>query len=410
MLLHRLPGEADEHDAAQPRIHALPAPARPHVRPVWQDMARHAAMIAAIALACAIAALATQRAPIDAAARAALLRKGCALCLSLLPAWLLADLLLARLRAGRRRILLLAATPAAAHRAQAMLRQCRFRQPLVVAIGTPGAPGGAAEAAIAAAMEIHGAGTIALALDAASAAPLLALGLRLARRHANVLALCDDPPCRHVIALSGPGLRLRARDPGRAQRCADAAIAALALLILAPFLAAIALAIRLDSPGPALFRQARCGWRGQSFQILKFRTMRADPQPQGALIQTRRGDPRVTRIGKFLRRTSIDELPQLINVLRGDMALVGPRPHALDMTVAGQPMEALLAEYGARHAVRPGITGWAQVNGSRGEVVSLQALRRRLALDLHYVAHRSMRLNLRILLRTLLLIVDRHAY
>jgi lipopolysaccharide/colanic/teichoic acid biosynthesis glycosyltransferase len=176
----------------------------------------------------------------------------------------------------------------------------------------------------------------------------------------------------------------------------DAAVAALALFLLAPLLAIVALLIRLDSPGPALFRQTRTGLNGRAFLIYKFRTMQV--QENGAVVaQARRGDARLTRLGGLLRSTSLDELPQLINVLRGEMALVGPRPHAL---AHDRHYGALLSAYHGRFAVRPGITGWAQVNGSRGGTPRLADMQRRVEFDLWYVENRSFALDLRILVAT----------
>ena len=127
---------------------------------------------------------------------------------------------------------------------------------------------------------------------------------------------------------------------------------------------AIAVAVKLDSRGPVLYRQRRHGFNNRVITVLKFRTMRHEPD--ATLQQVRKDDPRVTRIGRFLRRTSLDELPQLINVLQGEMSLVGPRPHAIGMKTAERELSHIVAEYAHRHRVKPGITGWAQVNGSRG--------------------------------------------
>jgi Undecaprenyl-phosphate glucose phosphotransferase len=182
----------------------------------------------------------------------------------------------------------------------------------------------------------------------------------------------------------------------------DRTLAALALLFLAPLLAAIALLIRLDSPGPVLFRQKRCGFNDQLIEVLKFRTMRDDLRDQNAEQLTRRNDPRVTRVGAFLRRTSLDELPQLINVLRGDMSIVGPRPHALRAKAAGVLYPEAVRNYSARHRVKPGITGWAQVNGWRGETETLEQISKRVEYDLYYIEHWSIAFDVKIILRTVL--------
>lgn len=181
-----------------------------------------------------------------------------------------------------------------------------------------------------------------------------------------------------------------------AKRTFDLAAAACGLLALAPLLVAVSLAILLDSSGPVLFRQKRGGFNGRSFEILKFRTMHV--MEDGAIIrQATPNDCRVTPIGRMLRRTSIDELPQLINVLLGDMSLVGPRPHAL---AHDDQYSKLISNYPCRHHVKPGISGWAQVNGFRGETPTLALMKRRVELDLWYVNNWSLWLDLRILVRT----------
>ena len=172
-------------------------------------------------------------------------------------------------------------------------------------------------------------------------------------------------------------------------------------LLLLPLLAGIALAIWLDSPGPVLFRQKRHGYNNREFNIYKFRTMRVVAQCSASgLQQTRRGDARITGVGRFLRKWSLDELPQLFNVLAGDMSLVGPRPHAVDMQTGQRYGHEITDTYPHRHRVKPGITGWAQINGSRGATDTVAQLRRRIELDLYYVDHWSPLLDLKILLLT----------
>ena len=185
--------------------------------------------------------------------------------------------------------------------------------------------------------------------------------------------------------------------PALTARTVDVVLAFLALLVLAPLLVLVALLIRLESQGPALFRQTRTGLNGRIFRIYKFRTMRV-LEDGSELQQARRGDARVTAVGRILRATSFDELPQLLNVLWGDMALVGPRPHALahDIHYARE-----IPSYRLRFQVKPGITGWAQVNGARGETPTLEHMQRRVELDLWYVQHRSLALDLTILGRTI---------
>jgi exopolysaccharide biosynthesis polyprenyl glycosylphosphotransferase len=185
---------------------------------------------------------------------------------------------------------------------------------------------------------------------------------------------------------------------GDSKRALDLLFSGFGLVVLAPLLLVIALLIRFDSAGPALFRQTRKGLNGKPFRIYKFRTMRV--QEDGPVVrQATRNDTRVTRLGRWLRRTSIDELPQLINVLRGEMSLVGPRPHALahDDYYAQE-----IPTYTARFAVRPGITGLAQVNGARGETPRIPDMEHRVALDLVYIQNASVWLDLKILVRTVL--------
>ncbi len=193
------------------------------------------------------------------------------------------------------------------------------------------------------------------------------------------------------------------------KRAEDLVIGALALALLALPMLLIALAVRLDSPGPSLFRQRRMGFNNNPFTVLKFRTMGvgAAPAGDGTLAQASRGDARVTRLGRLLRRTSLDELPQLLNVLRGDMSLVGPRPHAVEHNLQYAP---LIDGYLGRHRVQPGITGWAQVNGLRGETDTLDKMQRRVALDLAYVERWSLAFDLLILLRTALGVLFQPAY
>jgi len=177
----------------------------------------------------------------------------------------------------------------------------------------------------------------------------------------------------------------------------------------------IALAIKFDSRGPVFFRQTRLGFHDKAFKVLKFRTMRADAS-QGAetgpvLRQTSRDDDRVTRLGRILRRTSLDELPQLFNVISGEMSIVGPRPHAKTMTTAGLPLHAVLDVYASRHRIKPGITGWAQVNGCRGEVTTEAKLRQRVTLDCYYIENWSVALDAWIIFRTIgLALFDKDAY
>jgi Undecaprenyl-phosphate glucose phosphotransferase len=187
----------------------------------------------------------------------------------------------------------------------------------------------------------------------------------------------------------------------------DKIVAALALALLAPLMALVALAIRLDSRGPVLFRQQRHGFNNTEFQVFKFRTMRWEQRDAAGARQTTRDDDRITRLGAFLRKTSLDELPQLFNVLRGDMSVVGPRPHPIGMRTANRLCEELVAEYAHRHRVKPGITGWAQVKGWRGATETAGQLQRRVELDLFYIDSWSIALDLKIILLTVLAVLRR---
>lgn len=177
----------------------------------------------------------------------------------------------------------------------------------------------------------------------------------------------------------------------------DKVLSALLLILLSPLMLAIALAIKLDSRGPVFFRQRRAGFNNDSFKVLKFRTMREGADAGGEVPQAQRNDSRVTRLGAFLRRTSLDELPQLINVLRGEMSLVGPRPHAVEH---GSVYSELIEEYLTRQRVKPGITGWAQIHGWRGATETPDKMRKRVEYDLWYIDNWSVALDLRILLLT----------
>lgn len=193
------------------------------------------------------------------------------------------------------------------------------------------------------------------------------------------------------------------RDLGVVKRALDLGIAVPLFLLLAPALAAIALWIWLDSPGPVLFCQRRLGLNGRPFCIFKFRTMNV-LEDGDTIVQAREDDARVTGVGRFLRKTSLDELPQLINVIKGEMSLVGPRPHAIahDKFFATQ-----IRDYQQRQLVKPGITGWAQVNGLRGGTPTIEAMRRRVEHDVWYAHNCSVALDLKILLRTARVVLQR---
>ena len=188
----------------------------------------------------------------------------------------------------------------------------------------------------------------------------------------------------------------------------DKILAVLFLLLFAPVLALVALAIRLDSKGPILFRQKRFGYNNQVFEIYKFRSMYYDRPSEDSTPQATRNDPRITRIGRIIRRTSLDELPQLFNVLNGTMSLVGPRPHSVEHNEEYAP---LIRSYFARHRVKPGMTGWAQINGLRGETDTLDKMEERVRYDAHYAENGSLIFDLQILFKTIfVLILDRDTY
>lgn len=185
----------------------------------------------------------------------------------------------------------------------------------------------------------------------------------------------------------------------------DCVIAASGIVVLSPVLALIALAIKLDSPGPVFFRQRRYGQNNLVFRIFKFRTMHVAEDGQH-VTQATRGDDRVTRVGRLLRASSLDEVPQLFNVLRGDMSIVGPRPHAL---IHDKLFEEHLDLFSRRRRVQPGMTGWAQVNGYRGETRTTEDVRARLDHDLYYIENWSIWLDVEIIFRTVLVVL-RGAY
>ena len=174
----------------------------------------------------------------------------------------------------------------------------------------------------------------------------------------------------------------------------------LILLGMLPVMAAVALAIKLDSRGPVLFRQRRLGFNNEEIEVYKFRSLRHEYADPTASKVVTKNDPRVTRVGRFIRKTSLDELPQLINVLRGELSLVGPRPHAVEANTANKLWEEVVDGYFARHRVKPGITGWAQINGWRGEVNTPEKLQHRVEHDLCYIENWSLLFDLYILLRT----------
>jgi Undecaprenyl-phosphate glucose phosphotransferase len=192
---------------------------------------------------------------------------------------------------------------------------------------------------------------------------------------------------------------------------ADKVIAALALVLLVPVFAVIALAVKLESKGQIFFKQNRYGFNNELIKIYKFRSMYTDMTDLDASKLVTKGDPRVTKVGKFIRKTSLDELPQLVNVLQGTLSLVGPRPHATKASAAGNLYETVVDGYFARHKVKPGMTGWAQINGWRGETDTAEKIERRVEHDLYYIENWSLTFDLYILARTpFALLKSEHAY
>ncbi len=191
------------------------------------------------------------------------------------------------------------------------------------------------------------------------------------------------------------------------KRLSDIVLASIILVLISPVLLAVAIGVKLSSPGPVIFKQRRNGLDGEEIIVYKFRSMRS--LDNGSVVkQATKGDPRITRFGAFIRRTSLDELPQFINVLQGRMSIVGPRPHAV---AHNEEYRKLLKAYMVRHKVKPGITGWAQVNGLRGETDTIDKMKARVEYDLEYLRNWSLALDLQIILRTVRLVAfDRHAY
>ena len=200
-----------------------------------------------------------------------------------------------------------------------------------------------------------------------------------------------------AVELVAPALRWRDRI---IKRALDVTVASALLVFLAPFLLLVAGAIRFTTPGPVLFRQPRYGLGCQIFECLKFRSMYHQASDAGAEQLTQRGDPRVTRVGRLIRRASIDELPQLINVLKGEMSLVGPRPHPVQAKAGNRLYEEVVEDFARRYRVQPGLTGLAQITGLRGNTDTEEKLVRRFERDLVYIRSWSLGLDLAILART----------
>lgn len=192
------------------------------------------------------------------------------------------------------------------------------------------------------------------------------------------------------------------------KRIEDLLLSSIMIVLNLPLLAIIAILIRMDSPGPALFRQRRYGFNNEPFEVLKFRSMRVERPGEVGVKQATEDDPRVTKIGKFLRRSSLDELPQLFNVFMGTMSLVGPRPHAAEHN---EYYDEIIHGYSSRHKVKPGITGWAQVNGARGETETPEQMKERVEYDVYYIENWSLLFDLLILLKTFTVVISqKNAY
>lgn len=229
-----------------------------------------------------------------------------------------------------------------------------------------------------------------------------------------------EPSLRHVVPIGvsewrGSPTLVVSRGPlalheAAIKRGFDIVVAVLALPVFLPVLVLLFVLVRLDSPGPALFRQERIGYRNRRYCCYKMRTMYHRSSDQQGVVSTQRADPRVTRLGAILRRTSLDELPQLLNVLRGDMSLVGPRPHAPGSTAEGALFWEIVPEYWGRHRMKPGITGLAQVLGHRGGTHSREDVEKRVAADLEYVNSWSLWTDIKILFKTVFVAAHRNAF
>ena len=226
--------------------------------------------------------------------------------------------------------------------------------------------------------------TIRLIPDLPAFAALSATAAAAAAKLTPILHTPPLPPYQRVVKLA-----------------TDLGLGAIVLVLLTPILLGTALAIKLDSPGSVIFRQPRRGQFGRLFSIYKFRSLYTARADSNADTLVTKGDSRVTRVGRFIRKYSIDELPQIINVLKGDMSLVGPRPHAIMAKADGRLYGDVVPNYSLRYRVKPGMTGWAQINGWRGETDTEEKLRKRVEFDFYYISHWSWRLDLKILFRTL---------
>lgn len=223
----------------------------------------------------------------------------------------------------------------------------------------------------------------------------------VAGRRGKALVLDQSGLMLRMRSVSVPEPADGSRVNGLSKRVFDIVLALVGLVFLLPLLAGLAISVKLTSPGPVFFRQQREGLGGTRFDVYKFRSMRSEPGVLPDMGQAAGEDRRITPLGRFLRKTSMDELPQLINVLTGDMSLVGPRPHVPDMRVAGGLYREVVPYYHLRANVRPGLTGWAQVNGLRGPIPERRLAADRINHDIAYIQNWNLALDCRILLRTL---------
>jgi Undecaprenyl-phosphate glucose phosphotransferase len=245
---------------------------------------------------------------------------------------------------------------------------------------------------------------IVVTVPRAAQARVSALVQRLAVLPNEIVLLLDDDdsaldriadlPLEHMAGHRSSTLRVAAK------RAQDLVVGSIALVLLSPVMLLTALAVKLDSPGPIFFRQRRHGFHNEEILVWKFRSMRREVADASAARQVAVGDNRVTRVGRIIRRTSLDELPQLFNVLKGEMSLVGPRPHAIGMKTGDVESAALVAYYAHRHRMKPGMTGWAAIHGSRGPVDTPELVRERVRLDVQYIERQSFRLDLYIMAMT----------
>jgi Undecaprenyl-phosphate glucose phosphotransferase len=252
---------------------------------------------------------------------------------------------------------------------------------------------------------------VVLALPLEAATRILEISRRVMALSVDIMACPDlrglELLCRPVVSQAGmPGFRITQRPISEGHSvlklASDKMVSLILLMLLTPMLLAIAFGIKCTSPGPVFFYQKRHGYNNRQFHVMKFRSMRVEAADASGGRQAQRNDSRATSFGRFLRRSSLDELPQLLNVLRGDMSLVGPRPLPIGMRTQDLYNHEIVEEYAHRHRVRPGITGWAQINGSRGATDVPAQLQKRVELDLYYIENWSLLFDLKILVLTVI--------